>query len=347
MNKFSEDQEIKKRLQEEWNEVPEIVMNRIDETLASLHEPKKRGSRMKKVWLTAAAATLAIAGTITAGFISPSFAATLNKVPVIGSIFDKVGDNGIKNAVKKGVTTNQVNQSLEKEGVKVTIKDLIYDDTSMIISYEIKSKEKFETKLKTKKGKSVPVPPPSITFIPHHNGKLINGAGSGQKDVKDDYTVIGYESIQLDQPLPDKVKLNLQANYTDTFKAVQLNKPLKPLQFEFNVTAQKEKNNQIYKPNIKKDIGDIHLQIKQVKVSSSYIQVDLNKFTEIENANAYSFSLHDEKGKELESLYESRDLKTTRLTYVSPMETSKSLTLKIYGGNSKGKEIGQIQIPLR
>ncbi|WP_175482271.1 DUF4179 domain-containing protein [Thermoflavimicrobium dichotomicum] len=333
-------------MQEEWNEIPEMVLSRIEETLTSLPEKKKRGNQMKKIWLAATAASFMIAGTITAGLISPSFAATLNKVPVIGSIFEKIGDKGVKNAVKKGVTTNQINQTQEKDGVKLTIKDIIYDDTSLIISYEIKQGRKLtgqKMTVQTKKGKrTVPFPTPHVSFIFKHNGKQLKGAVSGSIKEKNEHTIMGYESHQLEQPLPDKVKLQLKAFYSDPMRDnPQENKPL---QFDFTVTAQKEKNNKIFKPNITQSIGDINVEIKQVKVSSSYIQLDIKRFAPLDYTNPYSYSLHDENGKEIESLYEAGDLKMTKLTFVSPMESPKSLTLKIYKNK---KEIGQVKIPLK
>lgn len=131
------------QLKQEVQELPEMIRSRLDSTYQSLEEgshsnlnkPSVRKKRRITGFLVAAAASMLII--IGSGFISPVMAETLKNIPIVGSLFMKVGDEGLKTASKQGLTTHP-NQSVTHEGTTLSISELLYDGSriSMVLTRE-------------------------------------------------------------------------------------------------------------------------------------------------------------------------------------------------------------------
>jgi hypothetical protein len=87
---------------EKETSLPPIVKERMDQTLASLPEKHHRFSMRRAAWSGAAAVALLIGGTIAAGFVSPTMAQALKRIPLIGTVFETVGDYGLKTRYIQG-----------------------------------------------------------------------------------------------------------------------------------------------------------------------------------------------------------------------------------------------------
>ncbi|SMF91656.1 protein of unknown function [Paenibacillus uliginis N3/975] len=131
------------QLKQEVQELPKMIRSRLDSTYQSLEEgshlnQKKQSVRKKRrfagILAATAASTLLIIGS---GFISPVMAETLKNIPVVGSLFIKAGDEGLKKASKQGLTTH-ANQSVTHEGTTLSISELLYDGSriSMVLTRE-------------------------------------------------------------------------------------------------------------------------------------------------------------------------------------------------------------------
>lgn len=107
--------------------VPHTVRERIDDTLASLPQ-KKRRSKWLLLGTTAASLMFIV---IALGSLSPAFANTLKSIPVVGSVFDMFGDDGLKNQV----TESEIGQTASSKTSTLTITDVIYDGARLSIGY--------------------------------------------------------------------------------------------------------------------------------------------------------------------------------------------------------------------
>lgn len=128
------------------SEIPELVKSRLEQTLQLLEtEPMpmqpRNHSRHRKSWFVAAAVVLAIGGTLASGFISPVMAETLRKVPFIGQIFEKLGDNALYNANRKGLSL-PVNLSATDQGITLTITEVLYDGVEIKLGIQESSTSK-------------------------------------------------------------------------------------------------------------------------------------------------------------------------------------------------------------
>jgi len=191
------DTEINKKAKHTNQEIPEIVKARIEDTLSSL--PKKR--RLRKIITTwSAAAVLAFTCILASGFASPAMAHALKNVPIFGSVFKLIGDTGLKNARKVGLTEIKP-QTISDNGVTITITDVIYDGSRLSFGYVIESKDGKSLRLSLHEG-----------YDPYADGKLINGGGSETGKNLNDNKYIGTEDLESNQSLPEKFILGLRIN---------------------------------------------------------------------------------------------------------------------------------------
>ncbi|MFP7288109.1 DUF4179 domain-containing protein [Shouchella clausii] len=105
------------------------IMNKIEERTMSRTAAKQKGM-LKKTLIAASTAAALGAGVIGTGFVSPAMAATMSKIPVIGSIFTGVNDAGLQTAAERGIVSSP-NLSVTHDGVTLTVADLLYDGTRL------------------------------------------------------------------------------------------------------------------------------------------------------------------------------------------------------------------------
>lgn len=121
----------------------------------------KRKQKNKIKFLANAAAILILAAFLTSIRISPVFAAYIEKIPGLEYIVKVINyDKGINSIVENNFVQH-INASVEKEGIRVTIKDMIIDNSKAIIFYEIKNKSNYKNiqltsiNIKDEKGKNL------------------------------------------------------------------------------------------------------------------------------------------------------------------------------------------------
>ncbi|MBN3523603.1 DUF4179 domain-containing protein [Paenibacillus apiarius] len=134
------DEEIRQRLTARCaSDLPDLVKTRLEETLQSLDAvPVRRKTRNRKPWLVAAAAILIIGGTLASGFVSPVMAETLKKVPFIGQIFETLGDEGLQNANRKGLSA-PAHFTAADQGITLTITEVLYDGVQVVLGIQEES----------------------------------------------------------------------------------------------------------------------------------------------------------------------------------------------------------------
>ncbi|MFD2615062.1 DUF4179 domain-containing protein [Paenibacillus gansuensis] len=106
--------------------------------LARIPQQSTRHIRRSKVRLVAviiASALMIGVGVLTSGYVSPTMATALNRLPFVGNLFEQSGDNGLRNASKQGLISS-VNASQTKKGITFSISEVMYDTTriSMVLT---------------------------------------------------------------------------------------------------------------------------------------------------------------------------------------------------------------------
>lgn len=108
-----------------------------------LHERSKRGVRKAKLEnqkrrIKNPLIAVAVIGVLMFGAssVSPAFANTLQSIPIIGSIFEMVGDNGLKEADKSGLT-QITNEAFSVGESSFMIREAIYDGSRLSLGFII------------------------------------------------------------------------------------------------------------------------------------------------------------------------------------------------------------------
>ncbi|AWB43725.1 Tat pathway signal protein [Paenibacillus sp. CAA11] len=96
---------------------------------------QKKNKFMKKTLVAAAAVAIMGGGVIGSGFVSPAMADTLKHLPVVGSVFDKLPDKSLNEAVKKGLTTAP-DLTITHDGVTLKVKEVLFDGSRLSVALE-------------------------------------------------------------------------------------------------------------------------------------------------------------------------------------------------------------------
>lgn len=181
-------------------EVPDKKLDDIIEKTIYSVEHTNSNSKRRPILYSVAAAIIILGIVIGSANVSPSFAAVISNIPIIGS-FVTIGDEGLKNVSEHGLA-DVVEQTITKDGTMVTIDEAYYDGTRLTIGYSIT----MDRPLLVDENPKIDIAGIEIDGVKLHNYGL-NGAGK----VINETTYSGYynvDNITADK-LPDSFDLGL------------------------------------------------------------------------------------------------------------------------------------------
>ncbi|MED4784667.1 DUF4179 domain-containing protein [Brevibacillus choshinensis] len=139
MNEQQVDKELRQFAKKASGDLPVQFSAGIDQLLESLpiRSAQKKSYRRKNNWLIPVACLIVgmflLIGT---GFVSPTMAHMLKRLPYVGSVFDFIGDSGVKEANQQGLT-QLLNQTETDQGITVALKEAYYDRLNLSISFAV------------------------------------------------------------------------------------------------------------------------------------------------------------------------------------------------------------------
>lgn len=266
----------------EYDESPlnDIEKKKIKNTLKKKIKPKK--SLGKKV---AMAAGVLLLVSIVGYNSNPSFA---SNIPLVGGIIKEITGYGNSDFDKY---TNVIDQSVELNGFKVTLKEVVLDDNELRIATTFDSKDK-DIKHKF------------LTLHPkvYINGKWLNVGGGGRKHTEDDGSYLTIDNLDImKEDIPKNISMKVvyegvKVIDPDTGKEIENVKG--PWEFKFNVSKEKiTAETRSYK--IGKNLstpggGKMELE----KLTSSPLTTGIS-FKLRDKDEFYNFIIRDDKGREL------------------------------------------------
>ncbi|NEU29248.1 DUF4179 domain-containing protein [bacterium LRH843] len=192
-------EKFEKQLKKNVNEtLPQNVDDRINATLQQLSKKK----RFSKVYYGIGAAIATLFLTFGLSYLSPTFADTVKTIPVIGSVFEKVGNIGVKKANEQGLTT-LLGEQIEVNGQRITFTESLYDGAEIHLGYIMET-------IRPNHAQS------SHNFL-HEielmiNGRSIGGYGMGARDEPiGDGSYVGTMSIRVTDGVPDSFMLGIRS----------------------------------------------------------------------------------------------------------------------------------------
>lgn len=319
-----------KQLSQKINpQIPKSVEQRMNKTLRSL--PKKK--RFPRFYYTVAAVFLLGFLLFGVSFMSPTLAATMRSVPVIGSIFKMVGDVGTKKGEEEGLTT-LLGQQVEINGQLITFTESLYDGSQIHIGYLIESytqgKNTYQTDFLS-----------DLHFM--IDGKGVSYGMGERGEVLENGDYAGVISIKIHEKLPENFTLGIQSNKE---KSLDVSFPIK-----------KQGNNRAFLVNELVESKDLTIQVDKVTFFPTSTEISMRQIMDEKTYNNkkyewIDYQVVDDQGRVLQplsgggsgSLSKGKFIETLN-HYFEPLEnTPKSITLKPYLINTSEKKAEEVRV---
>lgn len=306
-----------------------------ENVLNSLNKTNKKNNKgylyMKRTLCSVAAFVILIGILISSAFVSPAMAEVVRNIPVIGSIFEYMGDNGLKDAKKQGVVST-INEVAEDQGIRITINDVLYDDARIVISFKEECKGEFKN------------------FLGIENDILINdklapcfGIGITEKKVSEGVYVglltidIG-DSTDVDNGLSTDPKF-FSGTLADEFTLGFHVREIEGVKgnWNFNIPVSKVESKKIttkYEPKISKTYKDVTLTLEEVIFAPSCVGLTFG-MEPFGGSDISSYRVYDDKGKQLEVICDS----IMEPLYLPVKDIPKSLKIVPYTSDTEYKKI--------
>ncbi|MCA1057737.1 DUF4179 domain-containing protein [Rossellomorea aquimaris] len=272
INKFKEDVEN-----------VEIPLDELDAVIKKEIIGHSRNNRSrKKVLFAIATAILFFILLLGSSYVSPTMANVLSKIPFISSVLPST-DVGLQAANEKGLVKS-IGQTVNQEGIMITITDVYYDHSRLEIGYSIPFEEEgLET---LKKYKILGVAKANIEVDSQDVGY------SGHSTLRNDY-IIGTITIDNHDLPKFKDKVNITLDITEVLN--------KKGHWEFHLSAKKAEEDIIIHPDQDVREGDYVFSINTIELTPGSTKMEYSfsipSSEEEFNEQALDFSLITDTGK--------------------------------------------------
>lgn len=308
-------EKFESKIKEQVNiEIPRSIDDKISVTLQQL--PRKK--RFSKLQYGLSAAVLIFLLTFGVSIFSPTFADTLRTLPVIGSVFELVGNTGIKQGSEKGLTT-VLGEQVEAEGQIITFTESLYDGSEIHVGYIIESltDAKYE-------------------HFDFHNIQLkINGKslgnysfGAAGKEI-DNGNYVGTLSISSQDKFPDN--FTLQISYKGRER------------WNVSLPVELQGDNKSFLVNQMREQGEIAIHYDKVTFFPTATEIAFRfildeKVIDDPNYKLFGYEIIDDQGRELEpfggggggAVKNGKLVQNFKFNFEPLTTIPKSLTIKTY-----------------
>jgi hypothetical protein len=254
MNEWSKerhlDQAIRRALRQSEERLPEQVRQRIDKTFASLPERKNRIWAKSVVYAAASILTVFVASLII-GFMSPTMAQVLSRLPFVGSVFEVTGDSGLQVSSREGLAT-VVNQTVNDQGIEITLNEVIYDGIRLSVGLVHDAE-------------------PHLRFMPGFDSLQIDGKpvhfsmGGVTNTISADQTATVL-TFTPHEPLPERFHMALKLEAMEITENGERNTIEGDWKFETEVVRLSEGiTTYAFDPLLEKTDGRVTMRIREVK----------------------------------------------------------------------------------
>ncbi|WP_235947539.1 DUF4179 domain-containing protein [Paenibacillus glycinis] len=237
------------------------IMNRMDNRYE--HYKPRAMKRYKAAWIAASLFVLAIALT-SIGFVSPTMAESLKKIPGIASIFQAAGDSGLKTADEEGLVRS--GSADAHQGVTLQVPVAMFDGTRISIGLNrVISGGKSSASTIREQIKDVDLfvdGEPVQSFSPPNSNSIGVYLYPGMND---DSAIVEFSDLhnQGGKALPDKFNLSMSIAMNGIQAPFLLNVPME----------RSTRNTRVWEPNRVRSLNNIDFTL--MKVESTPITTNL------------------------------------------------------------------------
>lgn len=119
------------------NEMEKIAvpLDKLDAIIANtVHDTKMKKTKRRIALYSVNAALVGFGLFLGTAMVSPAMAKVASSIPVVGTFFNDIGDDGLRIAGQKGLT-QMVGQSSKDNGITLTVNEIFYDGTRLAIGF--------------------------------------------------------------------------------------------------------------------------------------------------------------------------------------------------------------------
>ncbi|PZD97161.1 hypothetical protein DNH61_04545 [Paenibacillus sambharensis] len=285
--------------------LPDHIDQRIQSTLNQL---KRKPVKKPRLRIGIVAAALVFTYIVSMSYLSPTFVNVLNSFHDDGSVFEMLGDEGLKRGSQLDLAA-KVDQQLQIDGQVLTITDVMYDGANIYLGWTASSSFDVEKYHKARISYTV-------------NGKTIGYSGGEPIERLDDGTYAGVRIINPTNKLPDSFILGI-------------------VSFEGNQILAEipvERRGESYTFAINKPASWNHIEIDYESITLFPTTTEL-VFNHRKTEGAYMrIQLYDESGRVLKPLsYGSQGYRDNGKSayYFEPLDTiPETITIRPYLGSA-------------
>ncbi|PLR98410.1 DUF4179 domain-containing protein [Bacillus sp. T33-2] len=299
-------------------------------------------SRTKRKWFLPGAAAIAAACILGSGFISPTVANVLQRVPFLEMVYDEGISPfyGFSDASHENMTT-KINETVQDNGVRMTLNEAVYDGIRLGLSYTIEVDKDLESIGTRLVGKDLGV---SFTF---NEKKPENWGYNWESRKVGPNTFVAVQSIPYVKQFGEK-DLNVSIHFTSLGEENNEGKIIKG-DWVFKHIPIKKLDTKLIEPNKIVTTENITLQIAKIQISPLTTQITFDQSRS--KAKKYSIVVKDDKGNQLEMKNTTRSANPLETpVYETEFKTidhdTTFLDVKVINDKNKD-ETAEIRIPVK
>jgi hypothetical protein len=274
------------------------------------------------------------------GFVSPAFATILQKLPVIGFIYNNFqSDIGLKKAKETGMTEDY-QKSVESNNIELTITETYFDGVNLSVGYKLKNNSDEEWQLPPKIGAGAT----HFLLLKGGNHEFEINGSRVYGGFSDEYEVIGpneYEGILNFYPheFPEGNNFTLGLSYTEIMGVNG--------EWVFDIPVSKKKVEELehsFLPNQKVNGLGGEITIKSVTFTPTGTELKTETIMEKGRGKDILFSIKElgaDNGVSgyTEPLGNAKEITVSRSTFPPLKKIPGSITITAYSTSDTSKEI--------
>ncbi|SFP64729.1 DUF4179 domain-containing protein [Salibacterium halotolerans] len=252
----------------------------------TIEKPPMSKTVKGKILYMAGAAAVFIALFMGTAYFSPAFASAVSNIPLVGSIFSDNGRPGLEQASEKELT-NAIGETQTIDGTSITMKEVLYDNSRLTISYFLESEDAIGEHYFS-----------GDSFRYKINGEFPDGSSGGhQATTLSPTSRTGIMEFNIGNEAPDQFNFEL-------FMEADNGK-----EWEFSFPVETIEGLKTFAVNHNQTAGNIDLHVSDMSISSSGISLNYKTVSPAPEsgrigripAQYLEFHITDENGEEVTS----------------------------------------------
>ncbi|MBT2682335.1 DUF4179 domain-containing protein [Bacillus sp. ISL-37] len=260
-------------IKNEMNQIS-VPVDKLDAIIAqTVSETKVKKSKKRVVIYSMNVAIIGFSLFIGSAMVSPAMAKVASNIPVVGTFFNDIGDEGLRIAGQKGLT-QVVDQTAKDNGITLTINEVFYDGTRLTLGYTQESL----LPLGELERPVIKVDGKEINFSSGYSGEFL----TPQK-------YKGVIDITPTEELPEEFEMEVRIDAVG----------LVPGNWSFKFPVKQSNEVTVIRPSMVNQVDGAEISLSSLKIGPAGTDLNIKVIADPEKLDPYSlgFYLLDDKGK--------------------------------------------------